>query len=369
MVNSKLLKKYILEKYPVHSQKIELNLFKKQLKDYFHLKTLEIEDEDLIEFLKLMGYMNVELKQETSVVEAVKNEEQDDDDDEMSLDSFFENDFNSKELLMKASTYKDNRILFEQYEDETDDLELRNKLIQINQQLVKKVAAKYVRSAKGFTYEDLINEGNLGLIKAIERFDVSLGYEFSTYATLWIRQAITRAIADKSNIVRIPVHAVEAINKINKIENELEMKNPEYTIDNVCKLAEISTEKYYNLKEVEYKFMHNSSLNAFSKADGSSEEIIEFIPCIDADFMEESTTIEDIIVNNAVKEVIEDVLNELTDRDKQILQYRFGFIDGEIHTLEAVGKRFCVTRERIRQIEAKVLRRLRYNISILELKD
>lgn len=370
MVSSKVLKKFILEKYPIHSQILYLEEFKKELKKYFHLKILEIEDEELADFLKLMGYMNIEFQQATPVmeIEELPEYEDEDADDELSLDSFFENDFDSKELLLKSVTYRDNQTLFEQYEEKSDLL-LRDKLIKINQSLVKKIAAKYVGIARGFTYEDLINEGNLGLIKAISKYDVSLGYEFSTYATHWIRQAITRAIADKSNLVRIPVHAIEAIKKVNKIENELDTKNPNYTIDDVCLMAEITKEKYLNLKEVEYKFIHESSLNSFVKAEGSSEELIDFIPSIDADYMAEKNSIEDEIVNIAVKEVIEDVLNSLTDRDREILQYRFGFIDGQSYTLEAVGKRFNVTRERIRQIEAKALRRLRHNSNILELRD
>ena len=367
IVSSKVLKKFILEKYPIHSQIIQLEEFKKQLKQYFHLTTLEVEDEDMVDFLKLMGYMNVELQQHPPIIKAKEIstfEEYDNEGEDLSLDSFFEND-----LLLKSASYKDNKALFERYEEDKSDPVLREKLIKVNQALVRKIASKYIGVAKGFTFDDLINEGNIGLIKAISKFDVYRGNEFSTYAIFWIRQSITRAIADKSNLVRIPVRVIETINKINKIENELEINNPNYTNEDVCKLAEIPKEKYLAFKEVEYKFIHESSLNSFVKAEGSSEELIEFIPAIDSDYMTETTTIEDLVVNNAVKEVIEEVLNELTDREKEILQYRFGFIDGKTYTLEEIGKRFNVTRERIRQIEAKILNRLRYNIGILEILD
>lgn len=369
MVNVKSLKKFILEKYPIHSQKIDLQQFKRELKQYFHLKELEIEDDDLLDFLGFMGYMNVELHQAALITDNEELSEVDEDDNELSLDSFFENEYDSKELLMKSGSYKDNRALFEEYRETNNDPLLTEKIIKVNQNLVKKIAAKYVGIARGFTYEDLINEGNLGLIKAISKYDVSLDYEFSTYATHWIRQSITRAIADKSNIVRIPVHTIEKINKVNKIERELEITKPNHTIDEVCMMAEITKERYLYLKEVEYKFIHDSSLNSFVKAEGSDEELIDFIPTIDADYMAEKFSIEEIVVSNAMKEVIEDVLNELKDREKEILQYRFGFIDGKEYTLEAVGKKFNVTRERIRQIEAKTLKRLRYNIGILELID
>lgn len=373
MVNSKLLKKFIIEKYPTHSHEIQLHEFKNEIMNYFHLKGFEIEDDDLIEFLRLQGYMNIEIEQPNQAIEEKEAvefdfEDDEDDDDELSLDSFFENDFDADQLLMKGSTYKDNRALFEKYQDDQlEDPQFVEKIVQINQKLVQSIAAKYVGVARSFTNDDLINEGNIGLMKAISKFDVSLGYEFSTYATNWIRQSITRAIADKSNIVRIPVHAIEIVNKMNRVEQELEMQNPNFTIEDICNVLDIPQEKYLWLKEIEYKFTHDASLNSFVKAEGSTEEVIDFIASIDADYMNEVTSIEDIVVSKAVATVVEDVLGELTDREKEIIQYRFGFKDGEVHTLEYVGKIFNVTRERIRQIEAKTLRRLRNNPDIKEL--
>lgn len=354
-----------MAQYPTHTHPIYLETFKKQLIRHFHLNTLEAKDEDLAEFLKLMGYMNIEYEKSTAI-ENKKLEE--DDEDELSLDSFLENEFDIEESLAKSVDYRDNQILFERYKDGKDPA-LRENLIKINQPLVKKIAAKYVGVAKGFTHDDLINEGNIGLIKAISKYKVSLGYEFSTYATYWIRQAITRAIADKANLVRIPVHAIENINKINRIENELELAKPKYTIEDVCEIANMDKEKYLKLKEVEYKFIHESSLNSFVKAEGSSEELIDFIPAIDSDYLVEENLIEEMVINRDIKEVIEEAIKKFTDRDKQILQYRYGLIDGETRTLEEVGKIFNVTRERIRQIEAKLLQRLRNNSSILALKD
>lgn len=372
MVNIKLLKKFIIEKYPTHSHKIQLNEFKKEIMNYFHLKEFEIEDDDLKEFLRLQGYMNIENEKLNQVIEekeALEFEiEDDEDDDELSLESFFENDYDDDQLLMKGSTYKDNRALFEKYQDDQiKGPQFVEKIVQINQRLVHSIAAKYVGVARGFTNDDLINEGNIGLLKAISKFDVLLGYEFSTYATNWIRQSITRAIADKSNIVRIPVHAIESINKMNRVEQELEIKKADFTIQDACGALELTEDKYLHLKEIEYKFIHDASLNAQVKADGSSEELIDFITSIDADYQNKTNSIEEIVVNNAISTVVENVLDGLTDREKKIIQYRFGFVDGEVHTLESVGRIFNVTRERIRQIEAKTLRRLRNNPKIKEL--
>ncbi|MGA3677832.1 sigma-70 family RNA polymerase sigma factor [Lysinibacillus agricola] len=373
MLNIKRLKKFIIEKYPIHSYKIQLHEFKRALMNYFHLKELEIEDDDLIEFLRLQGYMNIDIEQPNQAIEEkgivdFDYEDDEDDDDELSLDSFFENDFDADQLLMKGGTYKDNRTLFEKYQDDQlEDPQFVEKIAQINQRLVKSIAAKYLGVGRGFTYDDLINEGNIGLMKAISKFDVSLGYEFSTYATNWIRQSITRAIADKSNIVRIPVHAIEAVNKMNRVEQELEMKKFDFTIQDACKALDITEEKYFYLKEIEYKFIHDTSLNSYIKAEGSSEELIDFIASVDADYMNDDITVEHIVESKAVAQVVEGVLESLTDREKEIIQYRFGFKDGEVRTLEYVSKRFNVTRERIRQIEAKTLLRLRNNSDIKEL--
>lgn len=370
MVNIMQLKKFIIYKYPTHFHKIQLDDLKKAIMTYFHLNDLEIKDQDLVEFLKLQGYMNIEIEQPniTTEYKEVKEFDFEDPDDEISLDSFFENEYDSVQLLMKGSTYKDNRALFEKYNDEQiDDPEFIEKIVQINKRLVYSIAAKYVGFARSFTLEDLINEGNIGLMKAISKFDVSLGYEFSTYATNWIRQSITRAIADKSNLVRIPVHVIESINKMNRVEQELEVKNPSFTIQDTCETLGITEDKYLYLKEVEYKFIHDRSLNSQVKAEGSSEELIDFIASIDADYQNETNSIEDIVVKHAISTVVENVLDGLTDREKEIIQYRFGFVDGEVQTLESVGKIFNVTRERIRQIEAETLKRLRKNPKIKEL--
>lgn len=370
MVNIKRLKKFIITKYPTHSHSILLSEFKKELKLYFHLKELEIDDEDLIGFLRLQGYMNIQVEQTSDniVDEQTTDYEEDDDDDELNLDSFFTNDFDFDKLVKEGSTYRDNRALFEKYQGkELDDPEFVGKIVENNQRLVKSIAAKYLGVSRGFTYDDLINEGNIGLMKAISKFDVSLGYEFSTYATNWIRQAITRAIADKSNLVRIPVHAIEQVNKMNRIEQELEMKTPDYTIEDVYNALEISKEKYLKLKEIEYKFIHDTSLNSYVKAEGGTEEVIDFIASVDADYMMEGNLIEETVESRAIAAIVEEVLEGLTDREKEIIKYRFGFMDGEVHTLEYVGKIFNVTRERIRQIEAKTLRRLRKNPNIREL--
>lgn len=169
------------------------------------------------------------------------------------------------------------------------------------------------------------------------------------------------------NACSIPVHAIEAVNKMNRVEQELGMKKPDFTIQDAYDALEITEEKYFHLKEIEYKFIHDTSLNAHVKAEGSTEELIDFIASIDADYMNEINSIEDIALNNAVSNIVENVLDELTDREKEIIEYRFEFKDGEVHTLEYVGKIFNVTRERIRQIEAKTLRRLRKNPKIKEL--
>ncbi|OCS89191.1 sigma-70 family RNA polymerase sigma factor [Caryophanon latum] len=357
-----MFKDFLKEKYPIKSHQIQLQDLKNTMISYFRGEYVEINDEDLKKFLASQGYTNLIDERDE------ENEFEDDEEDDLTLASFFENDFDPTDLLLKAGTYKDNRVLFEENrEKRIADKELIEKIVQSNAGLVQKIAQRYVGIAKSFTFEDLINEGHIGLIKAIKKYDVSLGYEFSTYATHWIRQSITRALADKANIIRIPVHMNERISKINKIERELEFDNP--TIDDICELAEISEEQYMAAKEAEHRFLHDVSLNSNVSSDSDLNELIDLIIGTEENYDIQITSVEEVIVNRSTSKVLKKVLEELKDREREIIEYRFGFKDGEIYTLEEVGKHFDVTRERIRQIEAKALRKLKNKLYLKELLE
>ena len=326
------------------------------------LKGLEMDADSLDELYNAFHDNNIEI-----ISENIEDEDDDaDDGDALTIDDSFLpknasiNDpvrMYLKEIGKISLLSMDEELALSKRVEEGDE-EAKKILAESNLRLVVSIAKRYV--GRNLSFLDLIQEGNIGLMKAVDKFDSSKGFKFSTYATWWIRQAITRAIADQAKTIRVPVHMVETINKLKRIQRQMTLElNREPTETELAKKMGTTEEKVREIFKI--------SQDPLSLETPIGEEDDSHL----GDFLKDESSMspEEYAINEVLKDEIEEVLCTLTPREEEVLKLRFGLKGGTCHTLEEVGNMFGVTRERIRQIEAKALRKLRHPSRSRKLKD
>ncbi|MDK2820876.1 MAG: polymerase primary sigma factor [Clostridia bacterium] len=327
------------------------------------LQGIELSPEQIDDIYEQLSSMGIEVIPEQADIEALEKENEETEENEIDL-SVPENVAIDDPVRMYLKEIGRVPLLTPEEEIElakrmeAGDEEAKRRLAEANLRLVVSIAKRYV--GRGMLFLDLIQEGNLGLIKAVEKFDYRKGYKFSTYATWWIRQAITRAIADQARTIRIPVHMVETINKLIRISRQLlQQLGREPTPEEIAKEMDISVERVREIMKIAQEPV-SLETPIGEEEDSHLGDFIED---------EEAQAPADAASFMLLREQLEDVLDSLTPREKRVLRLRFGLDDGRARTLEEVGQEFGVTRERIRQIEAKALRKLRHPSRSKKLKD
>jgi RNA polymerase primary sigma factor len=332
------------------------------------LKT-DVKPELIIQYLKQKGYQQI-------IEKSTKNDEENN-----NLDDWDDDDFDINEFLISkpeqdmaqpirkfksTGRYEENIDLIRDFHQKRD-VQTFSEIINKNIRLVQKVASKYQNYMNHkLDYEDLVSEGILGLMKAVVRFDPNAGTQFSTYAIWWIRQAIIRAIIDKGSTIRLPVHLAEQIRNLIRAENESYLQFQKIDVKWVCKSLNITEEKYKELKLIDSRFSQMRSIHTIVSEEDDDTELIDLISnesnlAYELDIKELKDPFE-LTYEREVREKIMNTLNQLSDREKEIIIERFGLRDGDPKTLEVIGQKMGLSRERIRQIESKAMKRLRRRI-------